>query len=62
MRSRSYTKEVGIETGERNVPVAVTIAVVILIIAAAVLFARQVNSVKHTAGEPAHAPVRVSSR
>ena len=62
MRSRNYTKEIGIETGERRVPAAATAAVVALVIVAAWLFARQVNSVKHTAAEPVHAPVKVSSR
>lgn len=62
MRSRNYTKEIGIETGERTVPVAVSAAVFVLIVVAAWLFARQVNSVRHTAIEPAHAPVKVSSR
>jgi hypothetical protein len=64
MRSRNYTKEIGLDNSARPVPIAATTAVFVLIVVAALMFARQVNTLQHTVAEPTHAPapVKVSSR
>jgi len=64
MRSRNYAKEIGLNVEERQVPVAVAAVVFLLVAAVALLFARQVNALHHTAAEPTHAPapIKVSSR
>jgi len=64
MRSRNYTKEIGLNIEERPVPVVATTAIFVLVVVLALLFARQVNALQHTAAEPTHtsAAVKVSSR
>ena len=64
MRSRNYTKEIGLNTEQRRVPLFVTIAIFGVVVTLALLFARQVNALHHTAAETTHAPadVKVSSR
>ena len=64
MRSRNYTKEIGLDTDEPRVPTMASAAVFVLLVVLALLFARQVNALQHTAAEPTHTPaaVKVSSR
>ena len=64
MRSRNYTKEIGLNTEQRRVPMFVTIGIFALVVTLALLFARQVNSLHHTAAETPHAAaeVKVTSR
>ncbi|HWA24588.1 MAG TPA: hypothetical protein VG734_02860 [Lacunisphaera sp.] len=62
MRSRNYTKEIGIETSDQRAPLAATVAVLVLVVVAAVMFARQVNATQHAAAEPVSAPIKVTSR
>ena len=64
MRSRSYTKEIGLNIEEPRVPAMASAAIFVGIVVLALLFARQVNALQHTAAEPTHAPapVKVSSR
>ena len=64
MRSRNYTKEIGLDTDEPRVSTMASAAVFVLLVVLALLFARQVNVLQHTAAEPTHAqaPVKVSSR
>ncbi len=64
MRSRDYTKEIGIATAERPVPIFVTTTLFVVVVVLALLFARQVNGLKKDVAETTNAPatVRVSSR
>ena len=64
MRSRNYTKEIGLNTDEPRVPPMASAVVFVLLVILALLFARQVNALQHTATEPTHtsAAVKVSSR
>jgi hypothetical protein len=64
MRSRNYTKEIGISTEERPVPIFVTTTLFVLVVVLALLFARQVNGLKKDVAENTDAPaaVKVSSR
>ncbi len=65
MRSRDYTKEIGIAaTAERPVPIFVTTTLFVVIVVLALLFVRQVNGLKKDVAETTNAPVavRVSSR
>lgn len=62
MRSCNYNKEIGLDNSARPVPITATTAIFVLSVVVAVLFARQVNTLQHTAAEPAPAPVKVSSR
>jgi hypothetical protein len=64
MRSRNYAKEIGLNVEEHRVPMLASAGVLLLVVVVALLFARQVNAMQHTAAEPAHTPaaVKVSSR
>jgi hypothetical protein len=64
MRSRNYTKEIGISNEERPVPIFVTTTLFVLVVVLALLFARQVNGLKKDVAENPGAPaaVKVSSR
>ena len=64
MRSRNYTKEIGLNVEERPVPVLASTAILVVVVVLALLFARQVNALPHSASEPTQAPaaVKVSSR
>jgi hypothetical protein len=64
MRSRNYTKEIGVTTTERTVPTAVAFVVLAIVAVVAIVFVRQVLAYpaahQDTAGQPA--PMKVSSR
>lgn len=64
MRSRNYTKEIGLSTEEPRVPTMASAIIFVLLAMLALLFARQVNALQPAAAEPTHAstPVKVSSR
>jgi hypothetical protein len=64
MRSRNYTKEIGLNIEERPVPTFVSVGLCVAVVALALLFARQVNSLHHTAAEAKQPPaeIKVSSR
>jgi hypothetical protein len=64
MRSRNYTKEIGLSTEVPRVPAVASAAIFALLVILALLFARQVNALQHNAAEPVHTPsaVKVSSR
>jgi hypothetical protein len=64
MRNRNYTKEIGLNIEERPVPTFVSAALLVAVAVLVVLFARQVNSLHHTAAEAKHSPaeIKVSSR
>jgi hypothetical protein len=64
MRSRNYTKEIGLNIEERPVPTFVSAALLVAVAVLTLLFARQVNSLQHSGTESKHSPVeiKVSSR
>jgi len=64
MRNRSYAKEVGLASDERPVPILATVVVFIAVVVLALMFARQVSALKHTATETSQAPAaaKVGSR
>ena len=64
MRSRNYTKEIGLNMEQPRVPVLASAAIFAVVVVLALLFARQVNALQHTAAEPTRTPagVKVSSR
>jgi hypothetical protein len=65
MRSRSYTKEVGIVSAERPpVPAAIAFVVLAVVALAAILFVREVlaSPPAHQAAAVDAGPVKVSSR
>lgn len=64
MRSRHYTKEIGLNTEEPRVPAMASAVIFVLLVVLALVFARQVNALQHTAAESTHssAAVKVTSR
>jgi hypothetical protein len=64
MRSRNYTKEIGVTVTERNVPPSVAFVILAIVAVVAIVFVRQVLAYppahQDTAGQPA--PLKVSSR
>ena len=57
MRSRNYTKEIGLNTEEPRVPAMASAVIFVLLVILALLFARQVNALQHTAAEPVRSGV-----
>jgi hypothetical protein len=64
MRSRNYTKEIGVSSTERPVPAAVAFAILALVAVAALVFIRHVLAYQPAHEEVAATPaaVKVSSR
>ena len=64
MRSRNYTKEIGVTSTERPVPAAVAFVILAMVAVAAIVFIRQVLAYQppHEEVAAAPAPVKVSSR
>jgi hypothetical protein len=62
MRSRNYTKEIGLNTEQPRVPALASGIVFALLLVLALLFARQVNALQSSAVDPIIKPVKVSSR
>jgi len=59
MRSRNYTKEIGVNATERPVPAPVVIAVMALVAVVAFFLIRQVMAYQPAHQEAASAPVSV---
>jgi hypothetical protein len=62
MRSRNYTKEIGLDTEQPRVPALASGIVFTLLVVLALLFARQVNTLPSSAAEPIVKPVKISRR